>query len=106
MNIAKAFGGFVRSINNVHVGTIGLGTALGSALTIIAAPTVQGLVDAHTHGFGNYALTQGIQMAVTGAKTTLAPSIFAAWAGMPKPVSTPPEEPEPPPVVIVTKSAA
>lgn len=88
MNLGKAFGDFVRGINNVHVGSIGLGTALVSAATIIAGPKLQGTVNAHTVGFTQYAATQFISMAVTGAQATLAPSIFAAWAGMPKPVAT------------------
>lgn len=80
------FGDFVRRINTVHVGSVGLVSALTSGLTIIFAPAVQGYVDAHTNGLARYAVDQGISAALTGARTALAPSIFAAWAGMPKPV--------------------
>lgn len=109
MNLGRAFGNFVRSINTVHVGRIGLGTALTSAATIIAGPSLQGLADAHTHGFVHYAVSQGIGMAVSGSKATLAPSIFAAWAGMPGPVAAPPAEPDPPPgnvIPLAVKKAA
>lgn len=87
MKIREPFNNLVRKLNTVHVGNVGLGAAFASTATIIFAPGAQGLVDAHVRGYGHYALTQLVSMALTGARATLAPSIFAAWAGMPKPVA-------------------
>jgi hypothetical protein len=94
MRFSFNFGAFVRRLNTTKVGGIGLGTALTSAATIILAPKLQPTIDAHTSGL-TQALADGtISAMFQGAQAALGPSIFAAWAGMPKPVQT---QPEPPP---------
>ncbi len=104
---------WLTSLNTHHIFGIGVGTAMTSIATIIAAPYANAYVTAHAHSFGGdvgaAVLTGYINFAVTAAQAALPPAVLAAGFGKPPNIANQPT-PEPPdsgtPVPVPLKPAA